>query len=70
MTNSTLKLICAGAVTLGRLAGDMSSILTGMIRETDMVAIVSLASIPNAALIAGMAFFFGHSNVIAKQNGH
>lgn len=70
MQNSTLKLIFAGIVTLGGLTGDMTIILAGMAYEMEIVEIVALVSIPNAALIAGMAFFFGHSNGIAKINGH
>ncbi len=70
MTNSTLKLLFAGTVTLGGLIGDMTIILTGMVIEMELVEIIALASVPNGALLAGMAFFFGHSNGIAKQNGH
>ena len=70
MTNSTLKLLFAGAVTIGGLISDMVIIILGMTLEYDLVEIIALASIPNAALIAGMAFFFGHSNGIAKTNGN
>ena len=60
MSNATIRLLFAGAVTLGGLVGDMTVIVVGMVAGLDIVEIVALASLPNAALIAGMAFFFGH----------
>ena len=69
MRDSTIKLLFAGAVTLGGLSGVMAVIITGIVQEIDIVEIVALASLPNAALIAGMAFFFGHTNGLKKRNG-
>lgn len=69
MKDSTIKLLFAGAVTLGGLTGDMAVIITGIVQGLDIVEIVALASIPNAALIAGMAFFFGHTNGLKRTNG-
>ena len=63
MSNATIRLLFAGAVTLGGLVGDMTVIVVGMVAGLDIVEIVALASLPNAALIAGMAFFFGHVQV-------
>lgn len=69
MKDSTIKLLFAGVVTLGGLTGVMTVIVTGIVQDIDIVEIVALASLPNAALIAGMAFFFGHTNGIKKSNG-
>lgn len=69
MKDSTIKLLFAGAVTMGGLAGDMTVIVSGIISDLSIVDIVALSSIPNAALIAGMAFFFGHSNGGRAANG-
>ena len=70
MTATQIKLIFAGLVTLGGLVGDMTIIVVGIASELEVAEIIALAGLPNVALVAGIAFFFGHTNGNAAANGH
>lgn len=62
MLDSTLKIIFAGSIALGGLAGVISVLITGMIQATDPITVLALAAVPGQAMIAGLVYFLGYRN--------
>ena len=69
MKESTIKLLLAGAVTIGGLSGVLGIIITGMVIDQDVETTLALSALPAQALTAGLVFFLGHQNGLKRSNG-
>lgn len=69
MKDSTIKLLFAGAVTIGGLIGMTAVVITSMVTDVDTDRTLALAALPAQALTAGLVFFLGHQNGVKRTNG-
>ncbi len=62
MTESTIKLLFAGALALGGLTAMLVTTLVGMSADWSVEQIIAINVVFSNVVMAGLAFFFGHQN--------
>ncbi|KKM11489.1 hypothetical protein LCGC14_1720860 [marine sediment metagenome] len=68
MTESTIKLLFAGALALGGLTAMLVTTLVGMSSNWSVEQIMAINIVFSNVVMAGLAFFFGHQN--GYKNGY